>query len=127
MSSAINKWIGTGNLTRDPELKYAANGNPCTKFTIASNHSFKPKDGGEFKEDPAFIPITVWGGQAEPCSKYLSKGRKVAVEGRLRTYDWADAEGVKHYGFEVKADSVEFIGSKGADESPASTTEEVPF
>lgn len=104
----MNKIFLIGRLTKDPELRYTPNGAAVANFTLAVNRRM-PNQNGEREAD--FIPIVVWNKVAENCSKYLSKGRQVAVEGRLqiRTYDGND--GNRRWVTEVIAENVEFLGS----------------
>jgi len=110
MAASFNKVIILGNLTRDPELKYTAQGTTIANFSIAVNRSYKDKDG-DFKKEVAYFKIVVWGKTGESCSKYLSKGRPVLVEGRLNNNSWEDKDGNKRVTTEIVADSVSFLGS----------------
>ena len=96
-----------GNLARDPELSYTPNTQTALcRFTVASNRG---RRNGE-DQGTDFIRVTVWGRQAETCDRYLSKGRKVAVQGRLQTDSYKNREGVTVNTVEVIADHVEFLG-----------------
>ena len=106
----MNTVILIGNLTRDPELSYTPNTQTAVcRFDIAVN---RPKRNGE-DQGADYPRITVWGRQAENCGKYLSKGRKVAVRGRLQTGSYTNREGQKVYTTEVVADNVEFLSGTG--------------
>lgn len=109
MAAGLNKVILIGNLTADPELKYTASGTARTKFRIAVNRQWK-NSNGELQEEATFIPIVAWGAQAENCANYLSKGRSVAVEGRLRIYSFEGDGGERVYATEVVARNVQFLG-----------------
>ncbi len=103
----MNSVILIGRLTRDPELSYTpSNQTPVTRFTIAVDRPVQ--QGRERQAD--FIRITVWGKQAETCDRYLSKGRQVAVMGRIQTGSYKNREGVTVYTTDVVADRVEFLG-----------------
>ncbi len=104
----FNKVIFAGNLTRDPELRYSAQGTPICNFGLAVNS----RAGQEGKDEVLFIDIVVFGKQAEPCSQYLSKGRPALVEGRLRERRW-EQNGQQRSKFEVLAQTVRFLGSGG--------------
>lgn len=104
-----NRVILAGNLTRDPELRYIPSGQPITNFTVAINRNYTTQ-AGERKEETSFIPIVVWGKQAETCNQYLSKGRAVLVEGRLQQRSWENQEGQRRSVIEVVADRVVFLG-----------------
>ena len=107
----INKVILIGRLTKDPELRYTQSGIAVTRFTLAVDRGFKNQDG---EKQADFIPITVWRGAAESCAKHLTKGRLVAVSGRIQTGSY-DKDGQRHYTTEVVADEVRFLewGEKG--------------
>ena len=109
---SVNKVILIGNLGADPELKYTPSNRALCNLRIATTDVFKDK-GGQRQERTEWHRVTVWGDQAENCSKYLSKGRSVYVEGRLQTRSY-DKEGQKHYATDVVADRVVFLGSGGA-------------
>jgi single-strand DNA-binding protein len=110
---SVNKVILIGNLGGDPELKYTPSNRPVCNLNIATNEVFKDKSG-QRQERTEWHRVTVWGEQAENCSKYLAKGRSVYVEGRLQTRSWDDKEGKKRYTTEVIADRVVFLGGGGA-------------
>jgi single-strand DNA-binding protein len=108
---SVNKVILIGNLGADPELKYTPTSRALCNLRIATTEVFKDK-GGQRQEKTEWHRVTVWGDQAENCSKYLSKGRSVYIEGRLQTRSY-DKEGQKHYATDVVADRVVFLGSGG--------------
>jgi len=103
----FNRVILAGNLVRDPEIRYLPSGLSVTSFGIAVNSRYKQNN--ELKEDVSFFDIVVFGKLGENCAEYLSKGRPVLVEGRLRQRRW-EAEGVKRSKIEVVADGVQFLG-----------------
>ena len=109
--ASLNKVFLMGNLTRDPELRYTPSGMAVTTLGLAVNNKFKR--GDEWVEDVLFIDITVWGKSAENCTEYLSKGRPVMVEGRLKHHTWEDQSGNKRSKVDVTAMSVQFLGGKG--------------
>jgi single-strand DNA-binding protein len=108
---SVNKVILIGNLGADPELKYTPSSRALCNLRIATTDVFKDK-GGQRQERTEWHRVTVWGDAAENCSKYLSKGRSVYIEGRLQTRSY-DKEGQKHYATDVVADRVVFLGSGG--------------
>jgi single-strand DNA-binding protein len=137
MAASLNKVILIGNLTADPELRYTPSGTARTRFSIAINRQYK-NSSGQLQEEVTFVPIVTWGSQAENCANYLSKGRSVAVEGRLRIDSFENAEGERKKVVEVVASSVQFLGGPSrqtdapasAPSSPESDTppdQEVPF
>lgn len=118
----LNKAMLIGNLTRDPESRTTTTGQTVVNFGLATNHTWKD-DSGAKKEKAEFHNIVVWGKLAEICSKYLNKGRKVYVEGRLQTRDWQDQSGAKHYKTEIVADNMIMLDRGGA--MPTSSTDVV--
>ena len=102
----MNSVILIGRLARDPEMSYTQQQTACTKFTLAVD---RPKRQGE-DQGADFIRVTVWGKQAENSDRYLSKGRQVAVMGRIQTGSYKNREGVTVYTTDVVADRVEFLG-----------------
>ena len=108
---SVNKVILVGNLGADPELKYTPSSRPLCNLRIATTDVFKDKSG-QRQERTEWHRVTVWGDQAENCSKYLSKGRSVYIEGRLQTRSY-DKDGQKHYATDVVADRVVFLGGGG--------------
>ncbi len=107
-----NKVILVGNLTRDVELKYTPSGTAIAKFGIATNRTYKDTMTGENKQEVMFIDVTVFGRSAEVANQYLSKGRKVLVEGRLVLDQWVDSTGQKRSKHSVVAEKVQFMDSK---------------
>jgi single-strand DNA-binding protein len=107
----INRVIVTGNLTRDPELRSLPSGNSVCKLRIAVN-SRRKDQSGEWVDKPNYFDVTVWGAQGENCATYLSKGRPVAIDGRLEWREWETQEGNKRQAVEIIADSVQFLGSR---------------
>ncbi|HZW35683.1 MAG: single-stranded DNA-binding protein [Deltaproteobacteria bacterium] len=104
----FNRVILAGNLVRDPEIRYLPSGTSVTSFGLAVNYRYKQNN--ELKEEVSFFDIVVFGKQGENCAEYLSKGRPVLVEGRLRQRRW-ESEGTKRSKIEVVADGVQFLGS----------------
>lgn len=107
--ASLNKVFLIGNITRDPELRYATSGTAVSNFSIAVNR-FYTGASGERKQDTCFIRIVTWGKQAETCSRFLNKGSPVFVEGRLSSRSWTGANGEKRSTIEVVADRVQFLG-----------------
>src|SRR5258708_24784789 len=108
---SINKVILIGNLGADPELKYTPSSRPLCNLRVATTEVFKDKTG-QRQEKTEWHRVTVWGDQAENCSKYLSKGRSVYIEGKLQTRTY-DKDGQKHYATDVVADRVVFLAGGG--------------
>jgi len=109
--AGVNKVIILGNLGQDPEIHEMKGGQKVCRLNVATTRKWKSKDTNEQVEETEWHRISVWGPQAEPCQKYLSKGRQVYVEGRLRTSAY-EKDGVKKYSTEIVADTVQFIGGK---------------
>lgn len=101
----LNRATIIGNLTRDPELRNTAGGRAVTSFGVATNRVWTDQQGQK-QEEVEFHNIVAWGKLAEICSQYLGKGRKVYVEGRLRTRDWEGQDGVKRQRTEIIADNI---------------------
>lgn len=114
---SFNKIILVGNLGRDPELRYTPQGTPVCSFTVATNEKRKDR-AGETQDFTTWFRVTLWGRQAETASQYLTKGRPVYIEGRLRLEEYTDREGNKRYSLEVNATDIHFISSNRSDESP---------
>jgi len=104
----LNSFIGIGRLTRDPELRYTPAGKAVCKFGIAINRTYRNQEGNNV-DDVLFINIVSWGKQAETCSQFLKKGRRVAINGELRSNNWQDKDGNKRVSFEVNARTVQFL------------------
>ena len=107
----LNKVMIIGNLGADPEMRYTANGSSVTEFRVAVNRNYTTNEG-ERREETEWFRIVTWNRLAETCSQYLSKGRQVYVEGRLRTRSWEGQDGVTRYTTEVIAQDVRFLGNR---------------
>lgn len=118
---SFNKIILVGNLGKDPELRYTPQGTPVCSFTVATNEKRKDR-AGETQDFTTWFRVTLWGRQAETASQYLTKGRPVYVEGRLRLEEWTDRDGKQRYTLEVHATDMQFIGGGRAEETATSTT-----
>ena len=115
----MNKVVLIGNLTKDPELQTTNGGVSVCRFTLAVTRRFSNSDG---ERDADFINITVWRNLGETCHKYLKKGSKCAVIGRIQTSSYDAPDGSKRYTTDVVADEVEFISTRnGADEGEGAT------
>ena len=111
---SVNKAILLGNLGQDPELRHTGSGNAVCNFTLATNESWFDKQANERKEKTTWHNCVVWGASGENCAKYLRKGSKVFVEGRIQTREWNDKDGNKRYTTEIVANSVQFLSTKGS-------------
>ena len=110
----LNKFMGIGNLGADPELRTTTSGTSVCEFRLAINESWFDKASNERKERTEWIRVIVWGKSGENCAKYLSKGSKAFVEGRIQTREWNDKDGNKRYTTEIVANSVQFLSTKGS-------------
>lgn len=109
----LNKVMVIGYLGADPEMRYTANGDAVTTFSVASSRKWTGSDGALHDETEWFRVVT-WRHLAESCAQYLARGRLVYVEGRLQTRSWKDKQGIKRYSTEVIASDVRFLGGRGA-------------
>ena len=107
----INRVVLTGNLTHDPDLRNLPSGTSVCKLRVACNTRRKDQQGN-WVDKPNYFDVTVWGAQGENCANYLSKGRPVAIEGRLEWREWDDKDGNKRQSVDIIADSVQFLGSR---------------
>lgn len=108
----INIVAVTGNLTRDPELRSTPAGTSVCSLRIAVNGRRKDQSG-QWIDDPNFFDVTVWGGQGEACAQYLSKGRPLAVQGRLDWHEWKAKDGTGRQQVQIVAQSVQFLNARG--------------
>ena len=125
MAANINRVVLLGNLTKDPELRHTPSGTAVCSLRLAVNTRRKDSATGEWGEKPNYFDVTVWGNQGENCAQYLSKGRPVAVDGRLEWREWEAQDGSKRQAVEVVAESVQFLGGRQEGESsyvPAGAT-----
>ncbi|MFV1993516.1 MAG: single-stranded DNA-binding protein [Acidiferrobacterales bacterium] len=113
MARGVNKVILVGNLGRDPEVRYSANGQAIANVTIATTESWKDKNTGEKQEKTEWHRIVFFGRLGEIAGEYLKKGSQIYVEGRLQTRKWQDKEGKDRYTTEIVANEMQMLGSKG--------------
>ena len=111
---SFNKIIIVGNLGRDPELRYTAQGTPVCSFSVATNERRKDRNG-EMQDHTTWFRVTLWNRLAETASQYLQKGKQVYIEGRLRVDEYIDRDGKPRHSLEVFATDMQFIGSRGDD------------
>ena len=108
---SINRVVLVGNLTKDPELRHTPSGTAVCNLRLAVNTRRKDETG-QWVDKPNYFDITVWGNQGERCAQYLSKGRPVAVDGRLEWREWTDKEGNTRQSIDIIADAVQFLGGR---------------
>ena len=124
--NSVNHVMLLGNLTRDPELRYTPSGAAVCQMGVALNRRWKDP-AGETKEDVTFVEVTVWGRQAETVASYLTKGRAVAVEGRLQLDAWQTESGERRSRLKVVAQRVTVLSwASGAPAPAAAAGEDVP-
>jgi single-strand DNA-binding protein len=121
----INRVVISGNLTRDPELRSTPGGTSVCSLRVAVN-SRRKDESGQWVDKPNYFDVTVWGAQGESCAQYLTKGRPVAVDGRLNWREWETNEGAKRQSVDIIADSVQFLGSRDAAQSNGAVESDLP-
>lgn len=123
MAGSVNKAILVGNLGKDPEVRYLESGVAVANFPIATSESYKDKNTGERREVTDWHNIVLWRGLAEVAEKYLKKGMKVYIEGRIKTRSWTDENNQTRYTTEIVADNMTMLSrseEEGKKEYPAS-------
>ena len=130
---SINRVTITGNLTRDPELRTAHNGTAILSLGVAVNDRRKNPQSGEWEDYPNFVDCTMFGTRAEAVNRYLGKGSKVAIEGKLRYSSW-ERDGQRRSKLEIVVDEIEFMSRDGAvsraaapSDEPEVWDDEIPF
>ena len=128
MAGSINKVILIGNLGKDPEVRYLENGVAVCNFSIATGETYKDKNSGEKVTHTEWHNIVLWRGLAEVAEKYLKKGAKIYIEGKLRTRSWRDQEGQTKYTTEILGDNMTMLGKAGESntENPAPSDSSQP-
>jgi single-strand DNA-binding protein len=110
--ASYNRVILLGNLTRDPQLRYLPSNTAVCEFGLAMNRRYKDRDGNQ-KEEVCFVDIEAFGRQAETINQYVTKGRPLLVEGRLRLDSWTGQDGQKHSRLRVIVENFQFVGGRG--------------
>jgi single-strand DNA-binding protein len=126
--ASVNRVIVMGNLTRDPELRFAPSGAAVASFGLGINRRFRDNAGTQ-KDEATFVEIVAWGRQAELCGEYLGKGRLVLIEGRLRQERWESREGEARSALKVVADRIQFLPNgrpQAAEEDPEAEGTDAP-
>jgi single-strand DNA-binding protein len=108
----INRVVLTGNLTRDPDLRSTQSGLNVCSLRLAVNNRRKDGATGQWVEEPNYFDITVFGAQGENCARFLTKGRPVAIDGRLKWREYTDGQGNQRQAVEIIADAVQFLGGR---------------
>ncbi|MYD73582.1 MAG: single-stranded DNA-binding protein [Chloroflexi bacterium] len=110
--ASLNKVMIIGNLGRDPEMRFTANGQAVANFSVACNRRYTTRDG-EQRDETEWVRVVCWGRQAEIAGQYLQRGSQVYVEGRLQTSSWEDQQGQTRYRTEVVANMFQMLGRRG--------------
>lgn len=121
--ASLNKVMIIGNVGSDPEMRFTPSGNPVTSFSVATNRVYTPADG-ERKQETEWFAVVCWNKLAEQCNQFLTKGRLVYAEGRLRTRTWETSDGQKHYRTEIIANRVTFLDKQALASLPEDREEE---
>ncbi len=121
----MNQTALIGNLTKDPDLRATSNGTSFCRFTIAVSDRKKDPKTGEWVDDTDFIPVVAWGKLADNCGRFLSKGSKCGVNGKIKTGSYTNKEGQKVYTTDVVANNVEFLNQR-EQEQPQQTFAQQP-
>lgn len=125
MAFSINMAVITGNVTRDPELRYTPSGSAVCSFGVATNHSIKKDD--QWTDIPTFHNIVVWGKQAEYISNTVKKGMKVSLTGRIDNRQYDGKDGTKKYISEIVAETViPFTERRGGEDTPSDNNQVAP-
>ena len=122
MAGTVNKVILIGNLGKDPEVRKLENGATVANFPIATSESYTDRTTGEKKEITDWHDIVVWRGLAEIVEKYVHKGTKVYIEGKLKKRSWQDKEGITRYTSEVLADQMTILSRPDNTDRPKNTS-----
>ena len=123
--AGVNKVIILGNLGVDPEIRTLESGVKVCRLSVATSESYTNKSGDRV-DQTEWHSITLWRGMAEVAEKYLKKGNKVYIEGKLRTRSYKDKDGIERYITEIVADNMELLGGSGGDRASSSSTSPNP-
>ena len=131
MAGTVNKVILIGNLGKDPEVRRLENGAVVASFSIATSETYTDKKTGEKRDNTDWHNIVVWRGLAEVAEKFIKKGMKIYVEGKLRTRSWQDKENVTRYTTEVVADELNILtwldNNSNQEQKPTYSNEAAPI
>lgn len=123
---SVNKVILIGNLGADPEIRYSNSGGQIANLRVATTESWKDKNSGETQEKTEWHRVSVFGKLAEICGKYLTKGAKVYLEGRIQTRKWQDDTGADRYSTEIVADQMQMLDRRQDGQGQAPTRAQAP-
>ena len=124
MSGSINKVILIGNLGKDPEVRHLENGATVANFSIATSETYKDRKTGEKVSQTEWHNIVAWRGLAEIAERYLKKGQKVYIEGKLKTRSWQDQDGNNRYSTEIITDNLTMLGNNNSNDSKSNFEEQ---
>lgn len=113
--ASVNKVILVGNLGRDPEIRHLPSGDAVANIAVATTDKWKDKQTGEQKEQTEWHRVSFFGKLAEIVGQYLTKGSQIYIEGKLQTRKYTDKDGVEKFATEIRADSMQMLGSRGGD------------
>jgi single-strand DNA-binding protein len=117
MAGSLNRVMLIGNVGRDPEMRYLQSGEPVTTFSLATNRRWTGTDG-QPRDETEWHNVVAWRKLAEQCNEYLTKGRKVYIEGRLQTRSWDGPDGQKRYRTEIVANTMLMLDQRPRDGGP---------
>ena len=129
----LNRVVLTGNLTRDPELRSTPDGTAVCALRIASKARRKNATSGEWTDKPSYVDVTIFGAAGENAARYLTKGRGVAIDGRLDWHEWHSQDGIKRQAIQIIADTIQFLGTplhapnNQATGATVSSDDDIPF
>jgi len=127
MAGSVNKVILIGNLGKDPEVRRLENGGIVANFPLATSETYTDRTTGEKRDTTDWHTIVLWRGLAEVAEKYVRKGQKVYVEGKLKTRSWTDKEGISRYTTEIVADELTILSPRNDNATAATTTTQAPY
>ena len=119
---SLNKILLLGHLGSDPEVRYLPSGKPTAQFRMATNRRYKIE--GQIRDETEWFQVVAFGRLAEICGEFLKKGKPVFIEGRMRTRNWTDGGGQKHYRTEVIAEAMQLIGKANGSNANRETQEQ---
>jgi len=123
--ASFNRVILAGNLTRDPQLSYTPSNTPVCEFGMAINRRWRDRDGNQ-KDEVCFVELNAYGRVAETINQYMSKGKPILVEGRLRYHQWTNKEGQNRSKLDVFVENFTFLGGPGGGQSAGAAPDRAP-
>lgn len=127
MAGSVNKVILIGNLGKDPEVRRLENGGIVANFPLATSETYTDRTTGEKRDTTDWHTIVLWRGLAEVAEKYVRKGQKVYVEGKLKTRSWTDKEGISRYTTEIVADELTILSPRNENTTPTNSSTPTPY